>query len=440
MFSIEQAHWHYLDYYCNIKANNKFLPKISLRKFAIQMLSTYSFLITDLPTQTSNSNTNSHSHNRGRHISPEDLDDPNNPTALSQHIDNLIADFQEYKRQVPTYGAILVDTTFRYCLMVRGANAKVSWGFPKGKRNKDETPETCAIREVKEEIGFDCTNLIGPMNAYLEANGGPGHHGCTRLFLVQNINLQEAKFFPESRNEIRDIRWFLIDELPDERKLDNGRVCQTYNWNSTNFFMAVAFITPLRKYCQEKRRHIRDQPSRSGDIFDNGNHVRSYDLPPMKDTANHEEVQDMLNQNNTCMHPSNVHASNGHGSNGHNGRNGIGIGLGNGNNGHNGHNNNRSNHDRYHDRDIPRGPKILSRDIPRKNQTISLDKLKSVCQDRKKKYQQESTEQALNSLNKDFDGNLLRWFRESKSLRSRPDEKIERCEAWENFGLRSVWK
>ncbi len=34
---------------------------------------------------------------------------------------------------VPTYGAILLDPTLEFCLLVQGFWAKASWGFPKGK-------------------------------------------------------------------------------------------------------------------------------------------------------------------------------------------------------------------------------------------------------------------------------------------------------------------
>ena len=39
-------------------------------------------------------------------------------------------------------------------LMVKGWNAKASWGFPKGKINKDEKESECAIREVRNLLLF----------------------------------------------------------------------------------------------------------------------------------------------------------------------------------------------------------------------------------------------------------------------------------------------
>lgn len=42
-----------------------------------------------------------------------------------------------------------------------------SWGFPKGKIDKGEDKMSCAVREVLEEIGYDCSALIDE-NEFLE--------------------------------------------------------------------------------------------------------------------------------------------------------------------------------------------------------------------------------------------------------------------------------
>jgi 8-oxo-dGTP pyrophosphatase MutT (NUDIX family) len=46
------------------------------------------------------------------------------------------------------------------------------WTLPKGKVDPDETPEECALREVKEETGFRC-ELVRPLGctAYVDRRG-----------------------------------------------------------------------------------------------------------------------------------------------------------------------------------------------------------------------------------------------------------------------------
>jgi 8-oxo-dGTP pyrophosphatase MutT (NUDIX family) len=46
------------------------------------------------------------------------------------------------------------------------------WTLPKGKIDPDETPEECALREVKEETGYKC-ELVRPLGctAYVDRRG-----------------------------------------------------------------------------------------------------------------------------------------------------------------------------------------------------------------------------------------------------------------------------
>ena len=61
--------------------------------------------------------------------------------------------FTAYKQQIPTCGAMLLNPACTKLLLVRSWKGN-SWGFPKGKIDKDEDKETCAIREVLEEVGY----------------------------------------------------------------------------------------------------------------------------------------------------------------------------------------------------------------------------------------------------------------------------------------------
>lgn len=63
--------------------------------------------------------------------------------------------FNKYKATIPVRGAIILNEKMTKVLMVKGCGPKPSWGFPRGKIQKDEPDYKCAIREVKEEIGFD---------------------------------------------------------------------------------------------------------------------------------------------------------------------------------------------------------------------------------------------------------------------------------------------
>ncbi|KAI1301509.1 m7GpppN-mRNA hydrolase [Halotydeus destructor] len=203
MFQIELAHWFYLDWLCEERSE---LPKLSFKPFSKVIFQHVPFLRV--------------------HIA---------------NFDQVLDDFRAYKSNVPTYGAIIVDPSLQYCLMVQGYYAKTSWGFPKGKVNHDEDPYLCAIREVKEETGFDCADFIS--KKYIEKV----IRGTTvRLYIVPGVS-KETKFQPMTRCEIKNIDWFKINDLP-EAKTDKNRQ------NANAFFMAMPFIKSLRDWVRKKKR------------------------------------------------------------------------------------------------------------------------------------------------------------------------------------------
>ena len=83
---------------------------------------------------------------------------------LRDHVDiveEVISDFMDYKRSVPTYVVILLNSALNKVLLVQSYKGK-KWGFPKGKVNENESGDVCAAREAEEEIGFNVDSLLDP--------------------------------------------------------------------------------------------------------------------------------------------------------------------------------------------------------------------------------------------------------------------------------------
>ena len=74
---------------------------------------------------------------------------------------DIIADFEEYKKSVPTFGVILLNETLDKVLLVQSYWGG-RWGFPKGKVNEGESGHQCAAREAEEEIGVNLGSQIDP--------------------------------------------------------------------------------------------------------------------------------------------------------------------------------------------------------------------------------------------------------------------------------------
>ena len=149
---------------------------------------------------------------------------------------------------VPTYGTILLDPEMKHCLLVQSFFAKNSWSFPKGKVNENEDPVKCAIREVYEETGFDCSHLINP-NDFVE--GQTSNYQYTRLYIVKNVPI-DTKFCPRTRNEIKDCSWFIIDQLPANRN-DDGYLRFERKIRANSFYMILPFISKLKHWIMNER-------------------------------------------------------------------------------------------------------------------------------------------------------------------------------------------
>jgi 8-oxo-dGTP diphosphatase len=99
------------------------------------------------------------------------------------------------------------DNTF---LMLEQAkeSAKGQWGLPAGKIQAGETAEQAAIREAKEECGYD-VKLVQELGVYHPKLTGPVKH----IFLAEVVGGEE-KLDPA---EIASAAWLTLDEV-EERK------------------------------------------------------------------------------------------------------------------------------------------------------------------------------------------------------------------------------
>ena len=179
MFEVEKAHWFYTDFW---RERNSSLPSLGMRDFASRIFSHAAFL---------------------RHYVPR--------------FDSIFTKWQEYKRGVPTFGAIILNSNLTKVLMVQGYGGK-SWGWPKGKLNRDESDAAAAAREVYEEIGFDVTPYIEDENAVVAKMG----EQYMKLFIIPGIP-EDTVFETLTRQEIKDIKWHVIADLQAQVKDDTKK-------------------------------------------------------------------------------------------------------------------------------------------------------------------------------------------------------------------------
>ncbi|KAH9399816.1 mRNA-decapping enzyme subunit 2 [Tyrophagus putrescentiae] len=213
-FQMEVAFWFYIDFYCETMPN---LPRLKLRKFAYIMFE--------------------HIPRLHKFLDPEVFD-------------KVITNWIEYKFSIPCSGGVLLDKNLEYVLLVQGYGSK-NWSFPKGKVNHDETLMNCAIREVLEETGYDCSHHIYE-NVAIDRNI---LESVCRLFIVTDVDM-DYNFHPHVRNEIRSIQWFAVNDLPMRPVKKAGQGCSQPTTFS-KFYTVYPFVPLIRKWIEKERRHRR---------------------------------------------------------------------------------------------------------------------------------------------------------------------------------------
>jgi len=82
------------------------------------------------------------------------------------------------------------------------------WSFPKGKRERGESDEDCALREVEEETGLRCA--LGaelPSTSYTDGHGRPKR---VRYWLMEPVGGELAY-----DHEVDAARWVTLEEARD---------------------------------------------------------------------------------------------------------------------------------------------------------------------------------------------------------------------------------
>ncbi|KAJ1477765.1 hypothetical protein T484DRAFT_1749905 [Baffinella frigidus] len=179
MFEVEKAWWFYIDLMMPADAS---LPALPHRAFAARLFAHCSLL---------------------HHVA---------------NVDAIFTEWQHYKRTIPTLGAAILSTNLDKVLLVRGFKGS-SWGWPKGKVNKDEPDAVCAAREsytaqprppnqVFEEIGYDITPLLCEHSSIFVTTAGQK----MKLYVIAGVD-ESTPFETQTRGEIAEIRWHSLKDV-----------------------------------------------------------------------------------------------------------------------------------------------------------------------------------------------------------------------------------
>lgn len=114
------------------------------------------------------------------------------------------------KKIIAAGGLVFNDAQQLLMIFRRG-----KWDLPKGKLEEDETLETCAVREVKEETGISEIKLesfLGiTLHEYFDTYEKAEVLKETHWFVM---NTNDHKLTPQTEEDIEKIEWVEPERLP----------------------------------------------------------------------------------------------------------------------------------------------------------------------------------------------------------------------------------
>ncbi len=93
--------------------------------------------------------------------------------------------------------------------LIKNSYGSYSWTLPGGNIEKNETPESAAIREVKEEIGINLNEVH-----LIKKQFSDREYKKDTIFIFKSET--NTIDYSIDKNEIKDAGWFHMHSLPDE--------------------------------------------------------------------------------------------------------------------------------------------------------------------------------------------------------------------------------
>ncbi|HSU27932.1 MAG TPA: NUDIX domain-containing protein [Chitinophagaceae bacterium] len=118
--------------------------------------------------------------------------------------------FKKFKLVIAAGGLVLNEKEEILLIFRRGF-----WDLPKGKMEKKEKPEDCAIREVKEETGLANVKLVKPLTVTWHTYHEGSHFILkeSRWYTMKAAGNQVL--YPQTAEDIHEVKWVPPGNIPE---------------------------------------------------------------------------------------------------------------------------------------------------------------------------------------------------------------------------------
>lgn len=122
---------------------------------------------------------------------------------------------------VTAAGGVLYKTgsSFKKVLLIKRNGF---WDIPKGKLEKGETIEQCAVREVEEEVGAEDLSIKTFLcDTYHEYQADGNHFGKTTHWYLMKFEVPGFDFVPQIKEGITEVKWIELEKAKKMVEFEN---------------------------------------------------------------------------------------------------------------------------------------------------------------------------------------------------------------------------
>lgn len=128
-----------------------------------------------------------------------------------------------YDRTVSVDGLIVSDN--KILLILRNAGQEIGkWALIGGIVDWNETVEEAMLREVKEEIGVNI-KIVKLLGVYSDPTRDPNNTQTIALAYLLKLHDENFKL---QKEEIKDVKWYPLNELPENMAFDHRKIIEDY--------------------------------------------------------------------------------------------------------------------------------------------------------------------------------------------------------------------
>lgn len=127
---------------------------------------------------------------------------------INGETETIWADFTSNYKLIEAAGGLVQNLHDEWLFIHRNG----MWDLPKGKLEKDESIEECAVREVAEECGIEEPTIIKPLKTTYHTYTLKGQRILKPTYWYLMKSSGESELIPQTEEGISEVKWVSTEE------------------------------------------------------------------------------------------------------------------------------------------------------------------------------------------------------------------------------------